>query len=660
MPSFCSHEFLWPQRSADGGYSQSCRLCGAEYQYDWNTMKRLEKRDQSDKVAQGGLQIPTSGTRLQSAPRLRLLLEAEPAYRVFFRNLIDLFLLRTAPPPLAGSSKPAAFWRDVFVESRMEWRWFLESMLCHVITIALVVIVCQLWPLPEPSPQRRIFDQSYISYYRPSETFPALRSGRPRPRAASRKTAGPTHHQGSAHQEAARQTIRVPAGHAEENAKLPTIKLGAPARPDFVASNTALPAVPLAATGRSRLIAPGGSTSVVAPPPDVNGVKVNQAAARQLGLPQASVVAPPSEIGNISSRPAMAALRAAAIAPLPNIQGSVSSQGSISRIGDINVGHAEVVGPAPRLPVEEQRAGSGMAQNIFGGQGASVVPPPPSLQRSETIANGRGSGISGNGIQAVPPAPSVTGAGNSAGRGRGSSLSATAGMQVVPPPPSAGGAGDSAGVGRGNSLSSTNLQAVPPPPSLEGAGGSGGRGRGSSLSAGGLQGAPPASLGEGGGNSNGGDPAVTADNRHTDAAPASSESDKVNEPASEELPLRLIGLALALPNSSYFSNYEVFIAEKAISKVGSQLIKLVYVSLPYQRRLSEYGLGPAKVFKLRVKRDSTCDESLMEMTWPETDPRPDSQHAADSPALSRKDRNDMLPCYRTTADDNRKELSRVH
>jgi len=129
-------------------------------------------------------------------------------------------------------------------------------------------------------------------------------------------------------------------------------------------------------------------------------------------------------------------------------------------------------------------------------------------------------------------------------------------------------------------------------------------------------------------------------------------------PATEELPLRLIGLALALPTSNYFSNYEVFIAQKA-SKLGSQFIKLVYVSLPYQRRLSEYGLATAKVYKLRVTRDSTCDESLLQMTWPETDPHPDSQHPSDSPALSGNDRKDMLPCYRTTADDNQKALSRL-
>ena len=126
----------------------------------------------------------------------------------------------------------------------------------------------------------------------------------------------------------------------------------------------------------------------------------------------------------------------------------------------------------------------------------------------------------------------------------------------------------------------------------------------------------------------------------------------------EEIAIRLIGLALALPSSSYFSNYEVFIAERRISKVASQLIKLVYVSLPYQRRLSEYGLSNSRVYKLRVSRDRTCDESLLQMTWPETDPHPGSQSSTDSPGLSPNDRNGMLPCYRTTADDYRRALSR--
>lgn len=114
---------------------------------------------------------------------------------------------------------------------------------------------------------------------------------------------------------------------------------------------------------------------------------------------------------------------------------------------------------------------------------------------------------------------------------------------------------------------------------------------------------------------------------------------------------------MALPSSSYFSNYEVFIAERRVSKDETQLIKLVYVSLPYQRRLSEYGLNN-RVFKLRVTRDPTCDETLMQMTWPEGDqPKPGAQASPDAPELN-SDRDKKLPCYRTTADDYRKAVSR--
>lgn len=149
------------------------------------------------------------------------------------------------------------------------------------------------------------------------------------------------------------------------------------------------------------------------------------------------------------------------------------------------------------------------------------------------------------------------------------------------------------------------------------------------------------------------------------AAPASpivenarQHPEKPPEAGTEEMPLRLIGLAMALPSSSYFSNYEVYIAERRLRKNLTELVKLVYVYLPYQRRLSEYGVDNSKVYKLLVSRDHSCDESLMQMTWPETDPHPDAHNAADSPALSAEDRNNMLPCYRTTADDYRRAISR--
>jgi hypothetical protein len=117
---------------------------------------------------------------------------------------------------------------------------------------------------------------------------------------------------------------------------------------------------------------------------------------------------------------------------------------------------------------------------------------------------------------------------------------------------------------------------------------------------------------------------------------------------------------MSLPNTSYFSNYEVFVAEKWISKSESQLIKLVYMFLPYQKRLSEYG-DITKVFKVKVTRDPTCDESLMQIMWPEGEKggsasSGQTQGIASSPA----DRRNLLPCYRTTADDYRRALSGKH
>ena len=43
----CSHEFSWPRRAANAEYYQVCLLCGAEYKYDWKTMRRIERVEHS-------------------------------------------------------------------------------------------------------------------------------------------------------------------------------------------------------------------------------------------------------------------------------------------------------------------------------------------------------------------------------------------------------------------------------------------------------------------------------------------------------------------------------------------------------------------------------------------------------------------------------------
>jgi len=118
-------------------------------------------------------------------------------------------------------------------------------------------------------------------------------------------------------------------------------------------------------------------------------------------------------------------------------------------------------------------------------------------------------------------------------------------------------------------------------------------------------------------------------------------------------------LAWAPPRSSFYSNFEVFIAEKWLNKGESQLVKLVYVFLPYQLRLSEYGFDNSRVRKLRVTRDATCDESIKEIARPEGgNDLAGSNQVRDALASTSLDRNNVLPCYRTTADDYRRAVSR--
>jgi hypothetical protein len=681
----CSHQFVWPRRSADGRYYQVCRICEAEYEFDWERMQRLPGGGMAGaEVANADLppgdgeleataapEVVAFGSSAQ--PRLRLLLEQEPAYRVFLQNLADLAFSRT-PPPIAVTSTPLTSWNDVFVASSVPWRRFVESLLGHMIVVTALLILVPKWP-SGPIQRPRVFDK-YVSYYTPPKSFPALRSYPARVRSRPNRQTVPAH----------RPTIRVASEHAGSNQRQaqkpamtvpPDLISSKPGGLRLPASHAPAPMMPLSATANSPMSVPAGPTWVVAPPPDSS-----LPTARGSGLLQATAVAPAPEMVGVSSRRGVAAAvpRAAIIAPPPSVSGSMR------RAGDSNIGESAVVKPAPQLPMSAQSTISALISGVLGGLGSAVVPPPPSVQSAGSLAGGRASLLAGSGQQVVPPAPSLPGAGNLAGSARGGGMSRT-GLQVVPPAPSVQTGDHAAGNGRVGSFS-TGLQAVPPAPSLQGGAGSG-SGRAGSLS-GGLQPVPPAPSvqgdrqGDGGGNGSGrvnslsdgsglqgmppsaqgaglgpGNSAGTGGAAaETDQAESASPGAAAHEPPTIEIPLRLIAPVLALPGSSYFSNYEVFIAESKLAKGQLQLIKLVYVSLPYQQRLSEYGPSNWTVPKLRVTRDQSCDESLMQMTWPETDPRPASQPSADSPALSSEDRNEKLPCYRTTADDYRRALSR--
>ena len=567
--------------------------------------------------------------RLEPAPRLRLLIELEPGHRVFFRNLADLLLSRRLPP-IPITSRPAPFWGDVFVPSGARWSSFMESMLCHLLLMILFVWgQSRVWVQVKPFPQREAFNRS-ITYYPPTQTFPAAGGRASIVRERSRVTR--TSPQQSAHQSA----MPVTPQQKPSLVTPPDIKQATAKLPNFLGSHVVTPMVPFSGTVGPQRNALAGPSGVVAPPPEVDQ-DVDQAPVRRMALPQASAVAPAPELGGPSARRAIKApdtsgLRV--VPPPPSVQ---------------NVGNSDRAGRLSSLS----------------GAGPNVVPPPPPVKGAGNAGGARLGSMAGAGPQVVPPPPSVQDAGNFARTRRMDSASPT-GLQVVPPPPSVQGSGGSAGGTRLGSLSGAGSEVVPPPPSVEDAGNSGAGGRLGSLSGGGSGGGsqivpPPPSI-EGAGNSGASGPAKTMNPEPAVASSPTPAVNKENKATVEELPLGLIGLVFAAPGTSYFSNFEVFVAKRRVGKDQLQLIKLVYEFLPYQRRLSEYNLSdlPPRVIKLRVTPDPSCDESLGHMIQSYTDPSSAREHPELPAALRSSDLNAVLACYRTTADDFQKAMSRTH
>jgi TonB family protein len=321
------------------------------------------------------LLIDPSGKHQPAAPAVPALLVAlEPWHRVFLRNLSDLFRPRQKPPlPLV--SRPANFWPDVFVPTRLPWARFLQSTLGHILVIAAVWGGSQVWPGLWPQrPQlveRNIFHSSDVIYYEASEYLAPLDTGG---RQARTPQKGEPEH-------APQPIISVPPeadNRAQTIVAPPNLKLerNVPL-PNIVSWARPKPTIPTATIGNSPsdLRMPVLPASLVAPMPDVSSaMKPN------LALPD-SVVAPAPEVMGAISRREAHAPQPAIVEPPREIEDAASR-----RWTNINIGHAQVVGPAPLLPVSEQHAVASMAP--MGNSSGAVVPPPPQVQ---------GSGVSGDG-----------------------------------------------------------------------------------------------------------------------------------------------------------------------------------------------------------------------------------------------------------------------
>jgi TonB family protein len=327
-------------------------------------------------MIQGPLLIDTSGKRKPNAVAVPTLLVAlEPWHRVFLRNLKDL-LWPERKRPLRLVSSPASFWPDVFVASPVPWSRFLQSTIAHLALIAALWgwmrLAPDLWPQRPQIVQRNVFHSSDVVYYDASEYLAPLNTGGTQSQLP--KKGDPEHSEQpiiSVPPEADNRTQTIVAP--------PKLKLDRDVPlPNIVAWTRPKPTIPPATVAElpSDLKLPLLAATVVAPAPDVRSEM------KQAPVLQESVVAPAPVVSGAVSRREVRAPQPAIVEPPREVEETGSR-----RLTDINIGHTQVVAPAPRLPVGEQRAASMMPMG--NSATASVVPPPPSFPGSGSSTDGR-------------------------------------------------------------------------------------------------------------------------------------------------------------------------------------------------------------------------------------------------------------------------------
>jgi len=328
----------------------------------------------------------------------RLLIETEPALKIFFHNVNDMLPSRAqAPVPLACS--PAQFWSDVFVSSQIRWQSFAHSALLHIIIVAAMGSLLRIASSrAQVVPPR--FNRSDVVYYSPAEYLRADRRMRRATISNAKRVESP---------KTLNVVPREQRNKAQSTIAAPDIKLRGDVRVlRLIAWSPVTPSVPASALSRSRLMTRSALVSPIAPPPEVRG----RAGVRAVEGPAVTVVEPPPVL-----------------------------RGSFSHIRSVGIAPVEVVRPAPQIPVG---AGNSMYATLKAGLGSastSVIDPPPALEGVGS-AGGQNTGWVPV-AEIVPPPPQVFGIGNANRSNPGST-----GSSVVPPPPSLSGVENAAGYTR--------------------------------------------------------------------------------------------------------------------------------------------------------------------------------------------------------------------
>ncbi len=291
-----------------------------------------------------------------------LLVELEPARQVFLRNLKDL-VRPPRQPRLRLSSWPGTFWPDVFVDRRAPWRGFAQSLALHCLLVVGVVAATELWVQPARVLDTPTFSSADVLVYSPSDYLPPLNTGRIAKRKAPKSEPG----------RAVQAILSVPPeveNHSQTVVTPPSVKIDRDLNlPNIVAWAKPSPAAPLSATsGPASLRLPVLDAAPVAPAPEVQLEKSKRAA-----LATDAVVAPPPEV------------------PL-----------HAGRLSTIDIGHAEAVAPAPKLPLAEQRTQPRSLSSLD--SASAAVAPPPTVSSATSLGSGRLIALNAQPSGPAPPA----------------------------------------------------------------------------------------------------------------------------------------------------------------------------------------------------------------------------------------------------------------
>jgi TonB family protein len=297
----------------------------------------------------------------QPVPELILLVAPEPRFRSFLQNLGDLFRRRelASPPSLTTA---AAFWPDVFVDSRLPWRRFLQSGAYHILALVVIWAGSRLLALQPHPAARPAFTHDDVVYYAPAEYLPPLDTRRSTSDHA--RKADPEY--------SAQPIISVPREATNRSQTIVT-------PPKIELQNDV--ALPNVVSVLERI--PGDTRMPIGPAPAVPASEIQRLAPRM----ERSVIAPPPDLQTASQK-TVQAMQTAVIAPPPAV-GSDSAR----RLGDLNIGHTAVIAPAPQLSLAEQRALLGRSSpQLRSPQGRSpqVIAPPPTLAASGHSRSGSG------------------------------------------------------------------------------------------------------------------------------------------------------------------------------------------------------------------------------------------------------------------------------